>query len=1281
MKRIMLSVCAAVAALFAAVAAQAGENLIANGSFEVNPSGGPTTLSDSRGWGFVAKGDTACWLGGGTLVPDKATHSSGNATWLNITTVPDGHFVCGLQSQAMCSNRFTVAKSGHYKLTFKYTGRSYLAPSPKGDGKWNGQIVHVELDAPMIPENEIVSFSATTYKSWESMVVADIQIAAGEHWLIFRGDTQYDKTTFVDTIVLERLPQFGIEGSPRCISDCASPARLRPRVVDRDTKEVLTEGVDYDLELSENTSPGTAHGVVRGRAETDYSEDVLEFTYGICDTMTLPYTSLSYATNALVAQFDGVENAARGVHNPSVRYWTDLTGNGWDFTLTHTRAQFDDDRLVMRQTTTNGNEPPVGYAAKGLLAGKYSTIEMVWMPFNSVYSVLNVGNINYGFFSCAKVVQFGDQNGTDKWRYDDPSIVSGVVTCASCVYEDTTSTGKKGYVNGVAVARSTKTATTQYPASTTYSWLAGESSATDWGASCALYAMRFYDRKLTAAEIAANYKIDAIRFKGAAVETNLVVTAAPLAAGEVYPAYGSHTEIAAGDTVVCHAPAACELAGMALACAGYVLSTNSEDGAWIAWQQGTTNEVSYVQPSSAVRLEWRWNGGDELGFSIPTAENVTSSGAEISVQLLSTGGLPSVDVSVAYGPASDALTVTNSVATGVTEPRAFACALDGLPPARACYVRWIAQCGDKRAESRLLVFRTADGDEPEPDPSLPVVSIVKADGSGGDTLVITGRVDSLGTGGSCELRVRTRSVATGVERTWTGMADVDRSETGGFEFTLFDEEDAFVPGEEYEVTVLAVCAAGTFYSRSAVVTTSGAPQVMFEAFTDDQRFGTYGFSVQDAGAGQGLRAELWVGTSAAEDEMVRVVDLAGEQVAPRVVTSPQDGLSLNGRHPDAVFGGTYYVQIRVYAETAGGTASWERRSEVRSFTAKDTATYYWNNPKAPFSGKWTSRSSWGCNKADRKDYPNDANTNVEVYDFDTGIEVDAKVRVNVLSFKYLSKSGVRFRIYGADTNVSSLTTAAISGWAKNDTFVFDGLRLSASGDLSVPSGASIVVTNAAYVSFSGHLTHSYSTSSTLVCDRSTLSPSDLRLDAGCVTVDNATLLPRGYVFFGLNASAVERRLLFKGRHPLMRMGNNNMSCCNTSGDPRQYIDFEIPLDGYAEPPIQGYSTDASYKFAYCSRYDSVGTYVLANISMRIVDKSPCFRTMRRFFQPLVRWETVGIATNRLTLVPPANPKSFFVLSSSTEEPYHWKAPGEFTGTPVELGVKIPSSGGFAVIVR
>ncbi|MBO7688218.1 MAG: hypothetical protein J6V72_17675, partial [Kiritimatiellae bacterium] len=83
------------------------------------------------------------------------------------------------------------------------------------------------------------------------------------------------------------------------------------------------------------------------------------------------YTSASYVQDGLITQWDGIDNAGTGAHNPNATVWKDLAGN-LDLTLT------------ANGSWTNGNALSVnGAAAYGSTkAPVYKTIEVVYSkPF------------------------------------------------------------------------------------------------------------------------------------------------------------------------------------------------------------------------------------------------------------------------------------------------------------------------------------------------------------------------------------------------------------------------------------------------------------------------------------------------------------------------------------------------------------------------------------------------------------------------------------------------------------------------------------------------------------------------------------------------------------------------------------------------------------------------------------------------------------------------------------------------------------------------------------
>ena len=56
-------------------------------------------------------------------------------------------------------------------------------------------------------------------------------------------------------------------------------------------------------------------------------------------------TAASYAQDGLVGQWDGIENAGAGLHDPATNYWSDLTGQSGDFAVYASCAAFTENGL------------------------------------------------------------------------------------------------------------------------------------------------------------------------------------------------------------------------------------------------------------------------------------------------------------------------------------------------------------------------------------------------------------------------------------------------------------------------------------------------------------------------------------------------------------------------------------------------------------------------------------------------------------------------------------------------------------------------------------------------------------------------------------------------------------------------------------------------------------------------------------------------------------------------------------------------------------------------
>ena len=214
------------------------------------------------------------------------------------------------------------------------------------------------------------------------------------------------------------------------------------------------------------------------------------------------YDSSSYVQSGLIAQWDGIDNQGTGTHDPTATTWKDLKGS-LDMTLT------------AKGSWTGGNALYVaggGAGAQGASATPaYKTIEVVYKMTQDGGRIMFASGIKsrYVVFDPAsgspKKLYFNGES-SDKgisWPFDVEEVCFAAATydgsMVSNVYFNGEAKSPIAVNNGWNVTES-KVAVGDRQISKSYPWT-GE-----------VYAIRLYDRALTAEEIASNCAIDKARF-------------------------------------------------------------------------------------------------------------------------------------------------------------------------------------------------------------------------------------------------------------------------------------------------------------------------------------------------------------------------------------------------------------------------------------------------------------------------------------------------------------------------------------------------------------------------------------------------------------------------------------------------------------------------------------------------------------------------------------------------------------------------------------------------
>lgn len=233
--------------------------------------------------------------------------------------------------------------------------------------------------------------------------------------------------------------------------------------------------------------------------------------------------SLPYASDGLVAWYDGIWNAGLGVHDPSAATWADLGPNGWDATArTSTGWQWLSNAYNGQSNAGSGYGTSIGFvcpialstALKNSLSTGF-TVEAVFAPDASrrmsIFSQYGGGTgFEYNPQSYAGVWRSYFSGAPDVWARCWTTAAPNAVRTAATVV---TGAGVDAYVDGaLSVQNATQPSGTILDDSVHPFILGGENTRPAMSIDGRLYCVRVYSRALTAAEVASNYAADRERF-------------------------------------------------------------------------------------------------------------------------------------------------------------------------------------------------------------------------------------------------------------------------------------------------------------------------------------------------------------------------------------------------------------------------------------------------------------------------------------------------------------------------------------------------------------------------------------------------------------------------------------------------------------------------------------------------------------------------------------------------------------------------------------------------
>jgi len=222
--------------------------------------------------------------------------------------------------------------------------------------------------------------------------------------------------------------------------------------------------------------------------------------------MALASSTASYIRNGLVAHWDGVENAGRGVHDPSATVWKDLI-EGREFTLYNVTVE--DNGMVFAGAQTSYGELGAADTAATFENASDGTLEIVYASRSTSGSQIILqsseasGHAASIWQSSRFLAACGSANNSPYFNF-----TSGKATNIVSVLYTSAKPGR-ARVNGNYL---TSDGLVCWAGATDVTTIGTRTSKSNNPFNGAIYSIRVYNRRLTDEEIDANHAIDRKRF-------------------------------------------------------------------------------------------------------------------------------------------------------------------------------------------------------------------------------------------------------------------------------------------------------------------------------------------------------------------------------------------------------------------------------------------------------------------------------------------------------------------------------------------------------------------------------------------------------------------------------------------------------------------------------------------------------------------------------------------------------------------------------------------------
>ena len=536
------------------------------------------------------------------------------------------------------------------------------------------------------------------------------------------------------------------------------------------------------------------------------------------------------------------------------------------------------------------------------------------------------------------------------------------------------------------------------------------------------------------------------------------------------------------------------------------------------------------------------------------------------------------------------------------------------------------------------------------DYSAPSMADVALDGAGGDTLVVSGTLESF-PGGSCTLSIFTGDSPTTLTTAWTGLAGAVRDTTGAFSLTLFEGDTAspryLAPGSSLYATVEAVADGKVTRTAPVAVTMKAAPAFASVSASVSRRTVTFTGNLSDLGQNNAATVTLYVGAEADAE-----ADLAAVE-APVVRTATG---AFTIAHTFDAFETTHTWQLRAVSTAAGGTSTLETRTAVGTCATVDTTTYTWTGAGA--DSKWSNPDNWTDNQGgDCLGYPRTAAASA-IFPAGTVAEVVFTEALTVGTVTLTAANlELTFAQGGASTNATKLTSANFNINGAGGCITFDGVAVRSNGNLDMGAGRALRIVNGANVS--ANIFYQDEGQDVLLSGGSYLACTENHFGGGTFVIDDSTFWTTSHDYVGKARQG--GRIVIKGAHPLWYHAGTGGHFRSDLADANVQIDFLVPAGGFPFAPIQGKATPV------CRLGDNGNAAGKSTFTVNVLDESPANFADETVTSPLILWPAKGV--NKDMVLEGHLP--VWGAGTATDDAFAWNDPE--AANPTNLSVRIVGS--------